>query len=239
MCSSDLDGSGNAISVPNGRYDAATGTVSFFTTHFSDYAVTYVHKTFSDLGSVEWSRKAIEVMASKGITNGTGDGTTFSPGVNITRADFMVLLIKTLGLNAEFTENFDDVKPDTYYYNAIGVARKLGIAEGCGNNLFKPAESISRQDMMVLAARALEKYQGLETAESVAVLERFSDRKEIAGYAAQSLATLIEAGLTEGSGGRLTPRANATRAEVAAFLYKIYNKYPKAPVMTASTLTGY
>lgn len=232
-----IDGSGNVVSIPNGRYDSATGTVSFFTTHFSDYAVAYVHKTFSDLGSVEWARKAIEVLASKGITSGTGDGTTFSPGLNITRADFMVLLIKTLGLTAEFTENFDDVKPDSYYYNPVGIAKKLGITAGCGNNLFKPTESISRQDMMVLAARALEKYQGLEAAETNAVLEMFTDRKEVAEYAALSLATLIEAGITEGSGGRLTPRAYTTRAEVAAFLYKIYNKYPNAPVMTASTLT--
>ncbi len=229
-----INGSGNVISVPNGRYDAATGTVSFFTTHFSDYAVSFVHKTFSDLGSAEWARKAIETMAAKGITSGTGDGTTFSPGLNITRADFIVLLIKALGLTAEFTENFDDVKPDAYYYNPVGIAKKLGITAGCGNNLFKPTESISRQDMMVLAARALEKYQGLEAAETNAVLERFTDRKEIAEYAVQSLATLIEAGLTEGSGGRLTPRANTTRAEAAAFLYKIYNKYPKAPTYTDS-----
>lgn len=48
-----IDGSGKAVSVPNGRYDPATGTVTFFTTHFSDYAVAYVHKTFSDLGGVE------------------------------------------------------------------------------------------------------------------------------------------------------------------------------------------
>lgn len=229
-----IDGSGNVISVPNGRYDAAAGTVSFFTTHFSDYAVSYVHKTFSDLVRAEWARKAIETMAAKGITSGTGDGTTFSPDLNITRADFMVLLIKTLGLTAEFTENFDDVKPDAYYYNPVGIAKKLGITAGCGNNLFKPTENISRQDMMVLAARALEKYQGLEAAETNAVLERFTDRKEVAEYAALSLATLIEAGITEGSGGRLTPRAYTTRAEVAAFLYRIYNKYPKAPTYTDS-----
>jgi len=233
-----IDGSGNVISVPNGRYDADTGTVSFFTTHFSYYAVTYVQKSFSDLGSVEWARKAIETMASKGITNGTGDGTPFSPGLMITRADFTVLLIKTLGLTAAFTENFDDVKPDAYYYSAVGTAKKLGIAAGCGNNLFKPMENISRQDMMVLAARALEKYQGLEMTESSIVLERFGDSKEIAEYAVHSLATLIEAGLIEGSGGRLAPRANTTRAEAAVFLYRIYIKYPKAPVRKDSTLTG-
>lgn len=48
-----IDGSGNVVSVPNGRYDPTTGTVTFITTHFSHYAVAYVHKTFGDLGGVE------------------------------------------------------------------------------------------------------------------------------------------------------------------------------------------
>lgn len=223
-----LDGSGKAVSVPNGRYDPATGRVTFFTTHFSDYAVAYVHKTFSDLSNVEWARKAIEVMASKGITSGTGNS-TFSPRANITRADYMVLLINTLDLTADFTENFDDVKPGTYYYNAAGTAKKLGIATGSGNNRFNPTENISRQDMMVLANRALEKYQGLKAADNNTILEKFSDKKDIAEYAAGSLSTLANEGWIEGSGNKLNPRSAATRAEVAVFLYSIYNKYPEAP----------
>ncbi len=230
-----IDGSGKVVPVPNGRYNPATGTVTFFTTHFSDYAVAYVHKTFSDLGGVEWARKAIEVIASKGITDGTGNG-AFSPNVKITRADYMVQLINTLGLTAEFTDNFDDVKPDAYYYNAVGVAKKLGIA-GSGNNLFNPSENISRQDMLVLAARALQKYQGLKAADNSTALEKFSDKKDIAQYAVNSLNTLVSAGLFEGSGNKLNPRSYVTRAEAAVFLYNIYNKYPAAPVFTASTLS--
>jgi len=230
-----IDGNGNAVSVPNGRYDLATGTATFFTTHFSHYAVAYVHKTFSDLGSVEWARKAIEVMASKGITNGTGKD-TFSPGANITRADYMVLLINTLGLTADFTENFDDVKTNAYYYNAVGIAKKLDIAAGSGNNRFNPTESISRQDMMVLAARALEKCQGLQAADNITVLDKFSDKGDITEYAAGSFATLVDAGLIEGSGNKQNPHSYTTRAEVAVFLYNVYNKYPEAPVVAASTL---
>jgi len=68
-----------------------------------------------------------------------------------------------LGLTVSFEGNFEDVKPGAYYYEAIGVAKKLGIATGSGNNQFKPQESISRQDMMVLTARALEKFKSWET----------------------------------------------------------------------------
>ncbi|MCR4429615.1 MAG: S-layer homology domain-containing protein [Tepidanaerobacteraceae bacterium] len=83
-----IDSSGNVFSVPNGRYDPAAGTVTFTTTHFSHYAVAYVHKTFNDLGGVEWARKPVEVMASKGIISGTSKN-TFSPAANITRADYL------------------------------------------------------------------------------------------------------------------------------------------------------
>lgn len=219
-----IDGSGNVISVPNGRYDPATGTVTFTTTHFSHYAVAYVHKTFGDLGGAEWARKPVEVMASKGIISGTGKG-TFSPAANITRADYLVLLIRTLGLMAEFDGNFDDVEPGAYYYEALGIAKKLGIAAGSGNNRFNPKESISRQDMMVLTARALEKFRGLKAVDANGLLDKYSDKGDIAGYAANSLATLVKEGLIKGSGDRLNPRANATRAEAAVFLYRIYNKY--------------
>jgi uncharacterized repeat protein (TIGR02543 family) len=219
-----IDGSGNVVSVPNGRYDPTTGTVTFITTHFSHYAVAYVHKTFGDLGGVEWARKPIEVMASKGIITGTG-ANSFSPAANITRADYLVLLIKTLGLTAEFDDNFDDVEPGAYYYEAVGIAKKLGIAAGIGNNRFNPKENISRQDMMVLTARALEKYKGLKAAGGSAVLDKFSDKGDIAGYAVNSIAILVKEGLIAGSGDRLNPRANTTRAEAAVFMYRIYNKY--------------
>jgi len=217
-----IDGSGNVVSVPNGRYNPATGTVTFTTTHFSYYAVAYVHKTFSDLGSVEWARKPIEVMASKGIINGTGKD-TFSPAASITRADYLVLLIKTLGLTAKFDSSFEDAEPGAYYYEALGIAKTLGIASGNGDR-FMPAEYISRQDMMVLTARALEKYKGLKIANDSQVLDRFKDKADIAFYAVSSFAALVEEGLVAGSRDNLNPRANTTRAEAAVFLYQVYTQ---------------
>jgi len=146
-----IDGEGNVVPVSNGHYDTETGVVTFTVTHFSYYAIGYVHKSFADLGSIEWARKAIEVLASKGIINGTG-GNAYSPSLNVTRADYLLLLVRTLGLWAETEDNFDDVKPGTYYYEAVGIAKKLGITTGVGNNRFNPKENISRQDMMVLTA---------------------------------------------------------------------------------------
>ena len=210
--------------MPSGSYDPAAGMVTFSTTHFSDYAIAYVHKTFSDLDSTEWAKKPVGVMASKGIINGTS-ADTFSPSADITRGDYLVMLVRTLGLTADFDHNFGDVPPEAYYYEAAGIAGKLGIAAGGKNGLLRPGEKILRQDMMVLAARALEISGRQKTAADAAVLDKFGDRGEAAGYAVESLAFLAGEGLISGAGDRLKPRSHATRAEAAVFLYRIYSKY--------------
>lgn len=218
-----IDQTGKAQSVPSGVYDAATGTVNFKTTHFSTFAVAYVKKSFADLASVNWAKKAIEVMASKGIISGTSD-TSFSPEANVTRADFMMLLTKTFGFTAEFKSNFSDVRTTDYFYEAVGIAKQLGLAEGQGDGVFSPTEQISRQDMMVLLSRAMSK-AGILTAKGTASdLEAFSDKSNVASYAVNDVAALIKGGIVEGSGSRLNPMSYATRAEAAVLLYRIYNK---------------
>lgn len=178
-------------------------------------------RTFSDIGSYHWAKTAIEVLASKNIISGTSK-TTFAPAEQIKRADFIIMLVKALGLSAEADGNFADVRPSAYYYEAVGIAKKLGIASGTGNGKFNPEANISRQDMMVLINKAM-KIAGKELAAgSDADLSKFSDRTRIASYARQSVATLVKNGIVAGSGTTVNPIGNATRAETAVLIYKIY-----------------
>jgi hypothetical protein len=56
-------------------------------------------------------------------------------------------------------------------------------------------------------------------------LDRFADKSLIAAYATDSIASVVKEGLIVGSGDRINPLGNATKAEAAVFLYRIYNKY--------------
>ncbi|MBA2942621.1 S-layer homology domain-containing protein [Paenibacillus sp. CGMCC 1.16610] len=218
-----IDHAGEARAVPSGKYEASTGTVTFKTTHFSTFAVGYQQKSFADLSTVEWARKPIEVMASKGIISGTSD-TLFQPAVNMNRADFMILLTKSFDFNADVTTNFRDVHPIDYYYEAVGIAKQLGLAEGQEDGTFHPNEQISRQDMMVLLARAMGA-AGMQIANGApSDLEAFSDKSHVASYAVNHIAALMKSGFVEGSGSMLNPTGYATRAEAAVMLYRIYNK---------------
>jgi hypothetical protein len=222
-----IDGSGNVVSVPNGRYDPATGSVIFTTTHFSNYAIAYVTISFNDLESVVWAKKSIEVLASKGILKGISE-TEYAPKTNITRADFLYYLVRTLGVDARLEGNFDDISRDAYYYREIGTAKKLGITSGMGNNKFNPDASITRQDMMVLTERALRMLKKLEVQGSASELDEFSDKSLVADYAVDGVTSIVKEGLIVGSGGRINPLGNTTRAEAAVFLYRIYNKFQGA-----------
>jgi GH35 family endo-1,4-beta-xylanase len=217
-----IDGSGNVTTVPSGRYDSKTGMVTFKTTHFNDYAVAYVSKAFTDLGTAAWAKNAVEVLASKDILR--TDGNVFHPATDITRADFLYSLVRALGLTAKTNGNFSDVQENAYYSHEVAIAKALGITNGIDNDKFGGEIKITRQDMMVLTERALKLEKKLNQQGAAADLEKFSDKSEVASYAVNSVAAMIKEGLIEGGDNKVNPTGNTTRAEAAVILYRLYNK---------------
>jgi hypothetical protein len=144
----------------------------------------------------------------------------------ITRADFLYFLVNTLNLKAYSDDNFSDVYKEDYYYEALATARKLGITSGIGDNTFRPAESITRQDMMTLAVRALNAAGKVFEPADISMIEGYIDFRIISDYAAESVAILVREGIVQGNGNRLNPLHNLTRAEAAVLLHRIYTELP-------------
>lgn len=218
-----IDESGKVVTVPSGRYEEETGMVKFKTNHFSLFAVAFAEKNFSDLGNVEWAKNSIEALTAKEIIKADGD--TFRPSENITRADYLYALVRTLSLNTKINDNFADISRDSYYYNEIAIAKELGITLGTGNNKFSPDLEITRQEMMALTARTLKLLGKLDQTASESILDKFTDKHEIAPWAIDSAAALVNEGLIVGSNNKIMPARNTTRAEAAEFLYRLYNSY--------------
>ena len=190
-----LNDSGNVYPVPNCRYDASAGAVNFTVTHFGKYAISFVNKTFTDLSNYAWAKEQIEVLASRGIINGTSHS-TFNPAANITRGDFIKLLITTLGLTAEITDNFSEGK-------------------------FKPDAYLTRQDMIIMTAKALEIAKPSMPTGSYSDLSGFSDRSEISLSARDYAGTLVKNRIITGARGKLNPAKFMSRAEAAVILYQL------------------
>jgi fibronectin type 3 domain-containing protein len=219
-----IDDGGKLVTIPMAIYEEAAAEVTFSAKHSGRYAVAFQDKSFDDLKGYDWAKEQIEMLASRGIINGTSS-TTYSPGLNITRADAVILIVKALGLEAEFGTNFDDVSPEKYYYEAIGVARSLGIITGVGDNKFNPETPITRQELMVIVNRALEtvgiSLNGMDASE----LEEFKDASEISSYAIESVSALVKEGIIKGDDNKLiAPLRNITRAETAIIIYKSFDK---------------
>ncbi|OPZ84067.1 MAG: Endo-1,4-beta-xylanase A precursor [Firmicutes bacterium ADurb.Bin419] len=174
---------------------------------------------FSDVGiSYSWAINAIDMLYGKGIIQGVGNG-AFAPGRYTKRGDFTIMMVKALNLEVGFTENFKDVKADSYYYKAIGIAKELGIVKGSGE-YFDPEGNITRQDMMVIMLKALEvKGVNIEKAGDE-YLDRYQDKNKISAYAMDAVAYLTKHGIVNGSEGRVNPLNFATRAELAVIIQK-------------------
>ncbi|NBD27104.1 S-layer homology domain-containing protein [Paenibacillus glycinis] len=177
--------------------------------------------SFADVPSSAWYSEAVGYLAANGIASGT-DATHYSPSANVTRGQFLVLLLKAYGIEPNETEasNFADAG-DTYYTNYLGAAKRLGITTGLGDNLYAPSKAITRQDLFTLLYRALDVLGKLPAGDAGPALSSFADAGQIPGYAGDAFRALVKSGVVTGSDGKLNPAGLSTRAEVAQVLYNL------------------
>ncbi|WP_051280375.1 S-layer homology domain-containing protein, partial [Anaerovorax odorimutans] len=194
----------------------------------STYSVIWSPKTFKDVEN-HWSKEAVNDMGSRLIANGT-DSENFSPNRNITRAEFASILVKGLGLMRTGTgkDIFEDVSKNNWYYDAVSIAYENGLVSGVTKKEFNPAEQITREQAMVMVARAM-KLTGIKynlTEEEInKQLSKFMDSDLASSYAESSIAACIETGLVSGkSDTKVAPKDYITRAEVAATIERLLQK---------------
>jgi len=126
-------------------------------------------------------------------------------------------------LQADITDNFADVPIDSYYHDAIGIAKALGIAKGSGYS-FNPEGNITREDMMVIIARSLASLGIITDNAGEEYWKNYNDADLISSYAREAVANLTKAGLVQGSDGGINPKGLARRAEIAVILHRILEK---------------
>lgn len=214
--------SGELVTI-RGQYQASTKTVEFTTTHFSEYIIGYNPISFADVAATAWYKDAVTFLAARSITTGTSDN-LYSPIAEVTRGQFIVLLLKAYGIEADesISNNFSDAG-NTYYTPYLATAKSLGITTGTGDNKFEPNNQISRQDLFTLLYRALDVLGELPAESSQTVLN-FSDEGQVAAYAKEALQAFVANGTIQGYNDKLNPTGISTRAEVAQVLYNLLSQ---------------
>ncbi|MGI6713166.1 MAG: S-layer homology domain-containing protein [Bacillota bacterium] len=186
------------------------------------------NKTFIDI-SHHWARTDIEFLAARGIVNGVGEN-IFEPGRQVTRAEFVTMLVNTLGITAkkETAKKFTDVTPGAWYAGSIYCAYESGLVRGVGENIFAPKQYITRQEIAVMIINAL-KFKGISlennTDDMAGELNTYLDKSQIASWAEEALAQAIKTQIILGRSDKyLAPRDNANRAEAAVMIKRLYQK---------------
>jgi hypothetical protein len=197
----------------------ADGAVISFTTTTPATSITTNVPVLSDVSVSYWGYDAISNLSSKGIVSGYPDG-TFKPDASITRAEFATMLVKALGLNTtETTSKFTDVSADVWYNGIVNAAVSANLVSGMDDNLFAPNTLITREQMAVMAAKALgEKAPVIDGTE----LNAFGDKSSVSSWAVSGMSEAVKAGIVNGmTTDTLAPMANATRAQAAEMINKL------------------
>lgn len=189
---------------------------------------------FTDLDQNRWYYKDVEWAVRAGIMKNNGDSTKFEPNTSLTRAMFTQICYSFLqnGLEKDVsytsTAPFSDLKAGAWYEKAVSFAYENGIVKGMGDNLFEPNSSITRQQMAVLYLSLIENYFGMKMDADLSLLDQFSDKDQIDGWAQRAVAAMVGINMLYGrSKDTFDPKGESTRAEAAALIRRFYDYYGK------------
>ena len=148
-----------------------------------------------------WAEDAIDFVSARGLVNGMS-ATIYAPNNSTTRAQLWTILAR---------QNDADLTGGSIWYEkAQNWAKDKGVSDGAN-----PNAAINRAQMVTMLWRAV----GQPVPATAAT---FTDVSADAYYAG-AVSWAVENGITTGvGGGRFDPAATCTRAQIAAFLARLY-----------------
>jgi hypothetical protein len=142
------------------------------------------------------------------------------------------MLVRSLGLQPEEEGRtgvmFHDVPSGLWYSADAEAAAALGLIQGYADGSFRPNAAITREQMAVMAARALKLLHAGEAADEAGSNAAppgpgaFNDAASISAWAREAVDTLIASGIMKGqSSGSFAPDSSTNRAEAAVLLTRL------------------
>jgi len=221
--------------------DIGQGRITVRVNRFSKFAVFAVASppALPDVAN-HWGERPIRTLAGMGLLRGYNDG-TFRPDAAISRAEFVAMLARTLGLeeNPDATARFRDAARLGWAAGAIGAAFEAGLISGMPDGSFGAQRNINRAEIAAILERTIFKNYASDKGLAIRPVV-FSEKEAIPVWVRGALVTTGRIGLLRGfADGTFRPLRTATRAEVATILYRLFAELPAImPEETAPPETG-
>lgn len=185
---------------------------------------------FIDMPS-NWSAVPLENAVKNGLLSGydTAKGKEIRANGKLTRGEMAAMINRAFGASVKGDlAGYVDVPASKWYAPEIAKAAAMGTFSGNGGKM-RPEALISREEAFVALARAFK----IET-KKASELRSYLDAEEVSSWAVSEVAGLAAKGYVAGSNGKLSPKANITRAEFAKIMDNIVKQY----ITAAGTITN-
>ena len=174
---------------------------------------------FTDVSTSDWFYDDVAFVYKNGLFSGT-DSRSFSPNASMTRAMLVTVLYRLEGEpTVTGRSSFTDVRSGAYYEKSVIWAAANGIVTGTDSTSFSPDAKVTREQLAAILYRYAQ-YRKLDT-DASAKLNSFTDADSVSAYASEALGWAVSEGLINGASGKLMPKGDATRAQVAAILHRL------------------
>ena len=217
-------GEGNAV-----IYGYPDSTAQYAVAHDPNGRYTFKPMYFEDVAPGKWYFDAVAFAKEHSLFQGVGNG-NFAPEKPMTRAMLVQVLYNYAGSGRICENTFTDVPDKAWYARAVAWAAEEGIVTGVRAGVFDPNANVTREQLAVIVCRFTQK-QGIDVS-GAGALSGFPDADKVSKWARDAVAWAVDRGILTGSkeGGQvlLQPRANATRAEVAAIMMRCVNHWSTA-----------
>ena len=178
---------------------------------------------FADVPSGSWYYDDVAYVYDTGLMTGL-TATAFGPNLSTTRGMIVTILWRMENEPAaKHGCPFADVRRGSYYEQAIAWASENGIVTGFDSSTFAPDRAITREQLAAILFR-FAAYRGMDAVTLRENLSSFQDQAAISAYAVSALNWAVGEGLMQGTGDKLEPTGNATRAQVAAMLRRFMQR---------------
>ncbi|MHB1391671.1 MAG: glycosyl hydrolase family 18 protein [Clostridia bacterium] len=170
---------------------------------------------FKDIANY-WAKDELLELSYMDIIKGYDNG-TMQPDRTVSREEFVAMLVRALGIAAadEFSQSYNDVTSSNWSHKYISAAKENGLLTIFSGYYFYPYKEITREEMAVITARAV------ENADVTGEELNFKDIPQYYKYK-ESIDKVTSLGIITGlPDGSFTPKGKATRAQAAAVIGRV------------------
>ena len=209
------------------------------TTHLSIFVVMRdAALPFTDVADTAWYADAVQYVYENGLMTGVSES-EFAPDGTATRGQIVTILWRLAGSPVvNYAMRYADMDEGAWYGEAVRWAASTGVVTGYSESSFGPNDAITREQLAAILYRYV-KTQGQGFTGMWYFPLRYDDAASISSWADEAMHWCVMKGLLNGtSETALSPRATATRAQLAAILQR-FCELPKDTASKSAVQTAY